>query len=132
MNSLKLSKKLLGFIVTIFILIFVGLSFLSSRNTAVTLEEQIDSQYVTNKSNYDNMWKKFKEIAQVPDMQAKNIKDIYTNIISGRYNDTKLLFKAIKEDNPKMNTKLYEEIQREISAGRNIFEIGRASCRERV
>src|SRR3712207_7213793 len=98
MNSLKLSKKLLGFIVTIFILIFVGLSFLSSRNTAVTLEEQIDSQYVTNKSNYDNMWKKFKEIAQVPDMQAKNIKDIYTNIISGRYNDTKLLFKARSEE----------------------------------
>lgn len=124
-------KNKIGIIVIVLIVVF-GIHLLSTRNTIVNLEESVDAQYIVNKSNYDNMWKKFREIVQVPEIQAKNIKDIYTGLISGRYNDQNLLFKQIKEDNPKINTKVYEEIQREIIAGRNTFDNNQKNITDKI
>ena len=116
-------KKVLIAIGLVFaILIIGGASIWSSRNTAVSLEERIDSQYASNKSNYDNMWKKFKELTQVTDIQAEQMKDVYKGLITGRYNDQKVLFKMVQENNPQLNTEVYNQLQREISAGRNTFD----------
>lgn len=113
----------LGVIGALFVLLFIGVSTTwSHRNTAVELEERIKAQHISNKSNYDNMWKSFKEIAQVTDMQAEHYKDVYTGLITGRNQDTNLLFKMIKEDNPKLDSSLYTKLQREISAGRKTFD----------
>jgi hypothetical protein len=49
-----------------FILIIIGIALISAavvwghRNAAVALDEQIKAQYISNQSNYDNMWKKFR------------------------------------------------------------------------
>ena len=84
----------------------------------VDLEELVNAQYTTNQSNYDNMWKKIQESAQVSDKQAEHIKEIYAETISGRYNDSELLFKAIQEDNPDLDSSVYTELQRTIESGR--------------
>lgn len=94
----------------------------SHRNTAVELEERITAQYTANQSNYDSMWKKFKELVQVSDLQADQVKEVYTGLITGRYKDDKVLFKMVKEDNPQIDTGIYAQMQREISAGRNTFD----------
>jgi len=119
-------KVLLGFgmtLVTIFLIALISGGVLwSHRNTAVSLEERIKAQYVSNQSNYDSMWKSLKEMTQVTDIQAQQFKDVYTGLIEGRNQDQNLLFKAIKEQNPQLDTKVYTGIQREISANRKTFD----------
>lgn len=111
-------------IIAVFILTIIvsAATILSHRNTIVSLEERVNAQYVSNQSNYDNMWKKFKEMTQVTDIQAEQIKDVYTGIISGRYEDPNLLFKMVQEQNPHLDTNVYTQLQREISAGRSQFD----------
>lgn len=93
----------------------------SNYKKVVSFDERIDAKYVSNKSDYDNMWKKFKELVQVSDLQADHYKEIYSGLIQGRYEDPNLLFKMVKEDNPKLDGAVYTQMQREISAGRNQF-----------
>ncbi|NOU77109.1 hypothetical protein GC098_38095 [Paenibacillus sp. LMG 31458] len=113
----------LGFIgIFVLIAIISAAMIWSHRNTAIALDEQIKSQHVANKSNYDNMWKRFKEMAQVTDMQADDIKKVYTDLIAGRYNDTQVLFKIVQEQNPQMSKDVYNKLQNEISAGRTEFD----------
>ncbi|MBN3376237.1 hypothetical protein CF087_20590 [Clostridium botulinum] len=101
--------------------LFVGGTILNHRNHMVALEERVNAQYSDNKSSYDNMWKKFKEATQITDIQAEKMKDVYKDIITGRYNDTKLLFKAVKEDNPKLDQSTFTNLQNEIMSSRNAF-----------
>jgi hypothetical protein len=102
------------------------------RNTAVALDEQIKAQYTSNQSNYDNMWKKFKEIAQVSDMQADDFKKVYTDLITGRYNDPQLLFKSVQESNPNLGTEVYTKLQNEISAGRSEFDRNQSKIADQI
>ena len=91
-----MKKGLVVFVSTLLVIILsasiFGMSIWSKRNHMVDLEELVNAQYTTNQSNYDNMWKKIQESAQVSDKQAEHIKEIYTETISGRYNDSELLY----------------------------------------
>ena len=118
-KGVVITLGVLGFL-AIVALISLG-SLWSHRQHAVALEQKIDAQYSANKSDYDSMWKKFKEMTQVTDMQANHYKEIYTGLIEGRNKDTQLLMKMIKEDNPKLDGKVYTELQREIAASREQF-----------
>lgn len=94
----------------------------SHRNTAVALDERIKAQYLSNQSNYDSMWKRFREMAQVTDMQAEDVRKVYSDVISGRYNDSSLLFKMVQEQNPRLDSSVYTKLQNEVSAGRTEFD----------
>lgn len=114
-----------GIIGLILILLMVAWN---QRSHAIKLENGVKAQYTANQSEYDNMWKKFKELTQVTDLQAEQFKSVYTDLISGRYEDSNLLFKSVQEQNPKLDTSVYTQIQREISAGRNTFN----NCQKKV
>lgn len=107
--------------VIVVVIITLGLVTWNQRNHAFRLENRVKAQYAANQSEYDNMWKKFKEITQVTDLQAEQFKSVYTDLISGRYEDSNLLFKSVQEQNPQLDTSVYTQLQREISAGRNTF-----------
>lgn len=93
----------------------------SHRNTMVELDERVNAQYASNKSTYDNMWKKFKEMTQVTDLQTEKMKELYTDLISGRNKDENLLFKMVKEDNPTLDQSIFTSLQNEIASSRNAF-----------
>lgn len=112
----------LGLGIVIIAVLIGGGTLWSHRNTAVELEETIKAQYTANQSNYDAMWKSLKEMTQVTELQAEQFKDVYTDLITGRNQDTGLLFKAIQEQNPQLDTTVYTEIQREISSNRKVFD----------
>lgn len=119
----KIGIITLGVLLTIImILSLMGGVLLSHRNTAVSLEERVEAQYIANQSNYDSMWKTLKEMTQVTELQAEQFKDVYYGLIQGRYQDENLLFKSIKEQNPSLDTSVYKEIQREISSNRKVFD----------
>lgn len=123
-----MSKKAVFGIVGFFGIIVLGIiiaavSIIGSRGTAVSLEEQVKAQYTSNQSNYDSMWKSFTEAAQVTDKQAAAFKDVYEEMISGRYEgDDQLLFKMIQEQNPQLNQEVYTQLQNLIIAGRKEFD----------
>ena len=109
-------------VVVAIVLLSIGCTMWSQRNTAVKLENRVQAQYKDNQNTYDNMWKKFKELTQVTDLQAKQFKDVYMDLISGRNQDENLLFKSVQESNPQLSTDVYIQLQREISAGRETFK----------
>lgn len=109
-----------------------GFTLLSHRNVAVELEESIQAQYIANKSNYDSMVKSAKEMVQVTDMYADDFERIYTDLISGRNQDTNLLFKVIHESNPNLDSTVYTTLQRELSANRKTFDKNQATISDKI
>lgn len=93
---------------------------LGFRTDCVAFEAGIPAQFDQNRNNYDNMWKTFKEMAQVTVVYETHIKEVFDGAIKGRYgtNGAKQMFLALKEDNPKLDPSLYTKIQTAIEAGR--------------
>lgn len=118
-KRLTITLSILGFVAVTGV--YSASTLWRHRNVAVDLEEQINAQYNVNQSNYDNMWKRFKEITQISDIQAEKFKYVYQGLIEGRYKDEKLIFKSIQENNPQLDTKLYSDLQREVAASRREF-----------
>lgn len=120
------SKLIIGClgVIGVFILITVIFAALlwNQRGEAINLETKIEAQLKSNESNYDSMWKRFTEMTQVTDIQAEQFKDVYTDLISGRYEDTDLLFKMVQEQNPQLNGEVYTKLQNEISSARIEFD----------
>lgn len=117
---------LIAVVISVFVII-------SHRNEAVALKENVSAQYTANKSEYDNMWKSFVEMAQVSDKQAEDFKKIYTDMITGRYSgDKNLLFKMVKEDNPKIDQGLYRDLQNHVAAGRSQFNNSQKTLADKI
>lgn len=105
------------------VLLFLG-SIFSFRSSAVSAEAGVKAQYKQNQNNYDNMWKKFRELSQVPQNYADDLKKVYDSAIQGRYGSSgsQATVQWIKEHNPTFDSSLYGKIQAAIEAGRNGFE----------
>lgn len=118
---------------TIIALVAVGLfgivgigcvgTVLSFRSNCVNAEAGIEAQWKADQSTYDNMWKTFREMSQVPKMYEEQLKSLWSGVISGRFGEggSKQLFLSIKEDNPKLDPSMYTKIQTAIQAGRARF-----------
>lgn len=118
--------KILLAVVGIFVITGVGCvaAVIGINNTLVAQEEGIVAQYTQNKNNYDNMWKKFKEVSQVPEMYTEDLKKVYDSAIQNRYGGkgSQAMFQWIKEHNPQFDSSMYKQIQVVIESGRNSFE----------
>jgi hypothetical protein len=106
-----------------FVVLAYGCTALGFRQDCVRAENGLEAQYDQNKNNYDNMWKSFKEMAQVSEMYTADLKKVYDSAIQGRYDDKEknLLFKFVQEHNPNFSDGLYVKLQARIEAGRNAF-----------
>lgn len=100
------------------------LGYLGYRNTAQAFEVDIPAQYTDTQNVYDNGWKKVVEIAQVPEMQTTQIKDVYAGVMTGRYgpNGSQALLQLITEQNPNINQETYLKIQRTVESFHDSFE----------
>lgn len=119
-------------LVAIIIFVIAGASTWSSYKKAVSMEAQYTAQLQANKSNHSSMWTKVKQLTQVTDKQAEQFKDVYTDLIAGRNQDTNLLFKAIQEQNPQLDPGVYEKLSDEIVAGRNAFDMNQQSLADKA
>jgi len=115
----------LGILALIFV---VGASlvfgYIGFGNTANGYENQLTAQLEQNKNVYDNGWKKVREIAQVPDMYADKVKEVFVASIQGRYGDggAKATFLALKEANPQIDASLYAKVQLVVEQFHDRFE----------
>lgn len=99
-------------------------SVIGFYNTSIRIENGIKAQYEQNKNNYDNYFKKLKEVAQVPDMYVADMKKLWDGAMTDRYGagGSKAVFQWIQEKNPQVDSSLYKKIQDVVEAGRNSFE----------
>lgn len=132
-----MSKGKVGLLIVASVLcfFFVGscASALSWRTDAVNLENSLEAQYKDNQNTYDNMWKRIKEMAQVPAMYASDLKKLYDSAIAARYgkDGSKAMFQWLKEHNPKLDPGVYKQLQRAIEAGRKEFAAGQTALLDR-
>lgn len=125
-------KKQNGFSVIALVVVFATLivigsyflGYLGYRNTAQSFEVDIPAQYTETQNVYDNGWKKVVEIAQVPEMQAQQVKDVYAGVMTGRYgkDGSKAFIQLLHEQNPNLGEEVYVKVQRTVEAFHDSFQ----------
>lgn len=121
-TSLKVILGLFGFMaITALVAAF---SFMGMYNAMVSQEKGVVYQYEQNKNSYDNMWKKFREGAQVTDMYAADLEKVFQKSIQARYGEegSQAAFQWIKEHNPNLDSSIYRQLQALVESGRNSFQ----------
>lgn len=125
MENQKKSKK--GIYLAIAIVAFLGLitfmTGISASNSEVKLRNKGTGQEQVCKNNFDAMYKKIAQIAEVSDEYKETFKDVYPALIDGRYkNDGNTLMKWVQESNPTFDTKLYSKLIDVIESSRDGFK----------
>lgn len=99
----------------------VGVAYISASNGEVRLRNRIEAQQKACEAYYDKLWKVLQQKAGVTDQYKDGFKEIYTELVSGRYQDQNLLFKFVTESNPTFDPSLYKDLMASIEGERNGF-----------
>ena len=122
-----ISNKSLIILCAIGVVLAFGLGYgctaLEYRGDCVSAEAGLKAQQEQVKNNYDNMWKRFREMSQVPSMYVADLKKVFDSVMQGRYGKegNKSVFAWIQEHNPSIDASMYTKIQAAIEAGRVSF-----------
>lgn len=96
---------------------------ISVSNKETRLRATITAKQKDNTSEYDNMWKKISQVAQVTDAQKEALKEIFVSYAQARTGDDSknLLFKAVHEAIPNVDTSTFNQLINIITASRDGF-----------
>lgn len=102
------------------IVVIIGVS---SSNKEIRLRSQITAQKQVCEAFYDKLWKVIAQKAQVAEQYKGAFKEIYPQLIEGRYGNEKggALMKWITESNPNFDVSLYKDLMLSIEAERAGF-----------
>jgi hypothetical protein len=105
------------------ILLLMGGAWWSASNKEIRLRSQIEAQKQVCEAFYDKLWKVISQKAQVAEQYKGAFKEIYPELIEGRYGNEKggTLMKWITESNPTFDVSLYKELSQSIEAERAGF-----------
>lgn len=122
MNTKKIVLISVIVLVAIAICSVVGMYF-SYNNSEINLRKQAEAQRGKIEATYDKLWKVISQKAQVSEQYKETFKEIYPELISGRYADDNngTLMKWIQESNPDFDTSLYKDLMQSIEIERNGF-----------
>lgn len=110
-------------IILVAVCTFVGMYF-SYNNKEITLRNLAEAQRGKCEGTYDKMWKVLKQKAQVTDEYKEAFKEIYPQLIEGRYSQGDgSLMKWIQESNPTFDTSLYKDLMQSIEVERHSFQV---------
>jgi uncharacterized protein YqiB (DUF1249 family) len=121
-------------LIAISVIAFLGLSvlfmYMSYSNAEVKLRNRAVAQEKVCEANFDKMWKVIKQKAGVTEQYKDGFRDIYVDLIRGRYANTDSsgtvkqsdnLMKWIQESNPVFDVSLYKDLMVAIEAQREAF-----------
>ena len=120
-------KKCSFVIILAVMLVFItGVScmsmYFSYNNQEVALRKQVEAQRGKVEGTFDAMWKIISQQAQVSGQYKEAFKEIYPDLISGRYKDNNTLMKWVQESNPNFDTRLYNTLMQTIEVQREQFK----------
>jgi hypothetical protein len=102
----------------------LGIHVVSVYNSEVSLRNRIAAKQKDNESEYDNMWKKIAQAAQVTDAQKAALLEIFrahAEARGGSSGDTVVTW--LKESVPDVDTTTFNNLQNIIAAGRDGFTL---------
>ena len=108
----------------VLILLVVGGSVIGTFNTEVSLRATIENKMKDLKSEFDNMWKKISQVAQVTDAQKQAIKEIvvgYAQARSTGKDASGSFINALRETVPSIDTTTFNNLQNIIVGSRDSF-----------
>lgn len=115
------------YFIALAVIVIIGLGiyfgcYFSYNNEEVSLRKQADAQRGKIETVYDQTWKIISQKAQVSDQYKNAFKEIYPEIISGRYSEGGgELMKWVTEANPEFDTSLYKDLMQSIEVQRTAF-----------
>ena len=107
-------------------LIVAGIgSYVSNANYGNRAEKQITAAWENNENILGQYSLKIAEMAQVPDMQRDDLKEVYRAAMEGRYGEdgSRATFQWLQEQNPQLSPEVYTRLQQTMVAGRNEFRV---------
>jgi len=104
------------------IVLVIGM-VISTSNREATLRTAIEAKQKDNTSEFDNMYKKISQVAQVSEKQMSFLKDIFVSHASARTgnNDGGSLMKWIQESVPNIDTSTMNNLQNIITGSRDAW-----------
>jgi len=114
---------IIGILSVVTLIIIIGGTWSSASNKEVRLRSEITAQKQVCEAYYDKMWKIISQKAQIADQYKTAFKEIYPELIAGRYGNEKggTLMKWIQESNPSFDVSLYKDLMLSIEAERSGF-----------
>ena len=103
------------------LIIVIGCMFGFYNNKEVSLRNQSTAQIGKIEGVYDKMWKVIQQKAQVTSEYKDAFKEIYPELISGRYSGESMM-KWIQESNPEFDASLYKDLMQSIEILRTEFQ----------
>lgn len=125
---MKYQKGVAGYVflgVVVAIAFTLVASYITNANYGNHAERTIEATWADKENVLVQYSLKISEIAQVPAMYRNDIKDIYKDVLKGRYGDngSQVMFQFLKEKNPQIDAGLYKNIQQAMKDGRNEFKV---------
>ena len=100
--------------------VVLGVWGISSYNTEASLKNTYEMKVKDNTSEFDNMWKKIQQTAQVTDAQKNALKEIFVGYAQARTDKGGgSLAKWITESVPNVDTSVYKNLQNIIISSRD-------------
>ena len=106
-------------IIVILVFVLVVGYVISINNTEIRLHNLVKAQQEVCEANFDKMWKVIKQITHVSDTYLEAFKEIYPQLISGRYQGKDIKFVA--EHNPPLDTAVLQQLANAIEINREEF-----------
>jgi hypothetical protein len=112
--------------VLVVVVVLVGLvaaQIIETYNAEVRLRNTIGAKQRDNRSEYDNLWKKISQVAQVTDTQKQALIDIFTEHARARggIHSGDAVIKWLQESVPNVDTSTFTNLQNIIVGSRDSF-----------
>lgn len=107
-------------------------TWISWDNWAVNIEEQIKAKQEDNEQKLGQYSLRVMETAQIPKMYAADVKELYSNIVTGTFGEggSEAMFQFIRTANPTLDPSMYSNVQRIMETGRLEFEKSQTELRD--
>lgn len=102
--------------------VVLGIMTISTLNREGILRVTIEQKQKDNTSEFDNMWKKIAQTAQVSEKQASVLKDIFVSYADARTDKNGgALMKWVQESCPNVDTGVFNKLMDIITASRDAW-----------
>lgn len=102
------------------LVLVVGIWWVSTSNGEIRLRNQITASQEDNKSEFDNMWKKISQVAQVTEKDRASLEQIFVNHAGARKDESgNLLMKWVQESVPNISSDTFTNLQNIITSSRD-------------
>jgi len=123
-----MSKKIMAVVgcgvLAVLFLIIMAVSLVGVLNTEARLRTTIEAKQKDNTSEFDNMWKKISQVAQVPEQKKNALMEIFSSHAKARAGDKGqggAMMSWITESVPNVDLKVYDKLQNIIVASRDAW-----------